>query len=176
MIPTEIWKNITGYESLYQVSNYGKVKRFYKNKRNRNKSFLILKPGKDNKGYSRVTLCKGGIKKSYHIYRLVLETFVGPCPLGTEGCHNNGDKENDFIGNLRWDTRKANILDSVRHGTHFNYRNTKLKDNQIIMIRHLHSRGISTKELSIRFRVGVNAIYSIINCKTWKHIKEEKNE
>lgn len=50
--------------------------------------------------------------------RVVLLALVGPPPPGTECCHGDGDPTNNRIWNLRWDTRRANQLDSVRHGTH----------------------------------------------------------
>lgn len=52
------------------------------------------------------------------VHHIVLEAFVGPCPEGMEGCHNDGDPTNNRVDNLRWDTRKANREDSIRHGTH----------------------------------------------------------
>ncbi|MDP7729539.1 HNH endonuclease [Mycobacterium sp. TY813] len=52
------------------------------------------------------------------MHHLVLEAFVGPRPPGLEGCHGNGDPADNSVANLRWDTRSANVFDSVRHGTH----------------------------------------------------------
>jgi hypothetical protein len=51
------------------------------------------------------------------VHRLVLETFVGPCPPDMQGCHNNGDFTDNRLDNLRWDTCKANMADKRRHGT-----------------------------------------------------------
>ncbi len=73
----------------------------------------ILKPYMKN-GYLTVDLYKN--KKMYHkkIHRLMLETFVGPCPRGMESCHNNGIKTDNRPENLRWDTHKNNCMDRKR--------------------------------------------------------------
>jgi hypothetical protein len=59
-----------------------------------------------------------GQARHHLIYRLALEAFIGPCPPGMEGCHNNGDAADDRLENLRWDTKSSNARDSVWHGTH----------------------------------------------------------
>lgn len=54
-----------------------------------------------------------------------MEAFVGPCPEGMEVCHNNGDCTDNRLENLRYDTKSANMLDRVRHGTHHNANKTQ---------------------------------------------------
>lgn len=66
------------------------------------------------KGYATLHLDK----TTHRVHRLVLTAFVGPCPEGMEACHNDGDKLNNRLDNLRWDTRDANRADSYAHGTH----------------------------------------------------------
>jgi len=48
---------------------------------------------------------------------LVLATFVGPCPEGHVAYHGDGDRSNNDLANLRWDTPQANADDTLRHGT-----------------------------------------------------------
>lgn len=96
----EIWKDIIGYVGLYIVSNYGRIKSF---KREGNLGG-ILNPTKNKDGYFRISLSKNNIIKKYMIHRLVLESFVGPCPKEMQCCHNDGNPANNFVGNLRWDT------------------------------------------------------------------------
>src|SRR5262245_56522562 len=45
------------------------------------------------------------------VHRLLLLVFVGLCPPGMEACHNDGNKANNILSNLRWDTRVGNIAD-----------------------------------------------------------------
>jgi hypothetical protein len=67
-------------------------------------------------GYAVVTLFRDGRRKMVKVHRLVLDTFVGQCPEGMEGCHNNGDKTNNNLWNLRWDTPHSNMRDRDSHG------------------------------------------------------------
>lgn len=69
-------------------------------------------------GHMRASLSVNGKSRALYVHRLVLEAFVGPCPEGMEGCHNNGNPADNRLENLRWDTRSENVYDAVRHGTH----------------------------------------------------------
>jgi hypothetical protein len=51
------------------------------------------------------------------VHHLVLCAFVGPCPKGQEGCHNDGDPTNNRVTNLRWDSHIGNLADMDKHGT-----------------------------------------------------------
>lgn len=61
----EIWKDVVGYEGLYQVSNLGRIKRD-----------KLKKPELINKGYYRVSLSKDGTVRRYFVHRLVAEAFI----------------------------------------------------------------------------------------------------
>ena len=74
ILETEIWKDIKGFEGLYQVSNYGRVKSFYGLKEK------ILKPKINSCGYYQVMLWKESIGKNYLIHRLVWIAFNGQIP------------------------------------------------------------------------------------------------
>lgn len=63
-----------------------------------------------------VILRRDGKRYSRQIHRLVLESYVGPCPAGLEGCHNDGNHRNNDLENLRWGTRQSNCDDRRRHG------------------------------------------------------------
>lgn len=110
----EIWKPVLGYEGLYEVSDHGHV-RSYARKSTPGK---LLKPGwKGSKKYQVVTLSKNGVSVHKKVHRLVLETFIGPCPVGQSCCHNNGDHYDNRLSNLRWDTHAANMADMVRQNS-----------------------------------------------------------
>jgi len=77
----------------------------------------ILKPRSDRDKYSIAYLYKNGKSFIHKVHRLVLLTFVGPCPPGMQACHNNGNPFDNYPSNLRWDTISANQFDSIKHGT-----------------------------------------------------------
>ena len=113
----EIWKDIKGYEGLYQVSNLGRVKRT--NPGNRVVSADgTLKPTRRQHGYLGVMLYgKGGHAtrgfKHCSVHRLVAEAFI-PNPNGyAEVNHIDEDKTNNRVDNLEWVTHQQNCV----HGT-----------------------------------------------------------
>ena len=103
----EFWKDVIGYEGLYQISNLGRAKRFYKNK-----SEKILKPIKGHLGYMFYSFCKETKNKTYRIHRLVALHFIPNPNNYPEVNHIDGDKENYSIENLEWCTRSQNM----KHG------------------------------------------------------------
>lgn len=112
----EIWKDIEGYEWLYQVSNLGRVKSLDRYVRNRNgmtmKKGRIMKPFIRKDGYMHVNLIKDGMKLCY-IHRLVAVSFI-PNPLGlAEVNHKDENKANNTVDNLEWVSRLTN----ARYGT-----------------------------------------------------------
>ena len=101
----EIWKDIKGYEGLYQVSNKGRVKSL-NYRRTGKEGILKGKPDKD--GYLRVGLCKNKKQKPFYIHRLVAKAFL-PNPNNLpEVNHIDENKENNHVENLEWCDRKYN--------------------------------------------------------------------
>lgn len=90
---TEKWRDIPGFEGLYQVSDEGRVKNA--------RTQRILKSSL-NHGYPKVGLSKKGKISSHHIYTLVMLSFVGPCPDGCEIDHINFDRTDSTLKNLRY--------------------------------------------------------------------------
>lgn len=108
----EIWKDITGYEGLYQVSNLGRVKSLYDGG-HKCFRYLILKPSINN-GYLYVKLTVNGKCKSKAIHRLVAEAFI-PNPDNLEQInHIDENKQNNNIENLEWCTRSYNLTYGTR--------------------------------------------------------------
>lgn len=98
----EIWCPIKGYESMYEVSDQGRVRSLkFVNER-------ILKPGRDKDGYLQVGLYKNGEGKKCKIHRLVAQAFI-PNPQNlTEVNHRDENKTNNSVQNLEWCDRKYN--------------------------------------------------------------------
>lgn len=96
------WKDIPGYEGLYQISNLGEVKRLAGSPRC--KEDRILKKLLDKNGYFYVDLFKNGKGKKIKIHRLVAMTFLPNKEELPEVDHINGDKTDNRVCNLQWIT------------------------------------------------------------------------
>lgn len=112
MSEIEIWKDIPGYETLYQVSNFGNVKSL--NYRGLEKEG-ILKSRKNGCGYMFVGLSKDGKEKNFRVHRLVAFAFI-PNPKNLP-CVNHKDenKENNTVDNLEWCTHEYNMNYGTRN-------------------------------------------------------------
>ena len=103
----ETWKDIAGYEGLYQVSDLGRVRSL--NYRHTGKT-KIIKPSKNNCGYFIIRLCKNNKGKGYSIHRLVALAFVeGQDLFKNEINHINEDKSDNRAINLEWCDRDYNM-------------------------------------------------------------------
>ena len=104
---SEEWRDVVGYEGLYQVSDQGRVKSFKWNKER------FLKPSMDKDGYLLVTLCAGGKRKTLKVHRLVCEVFHENPDNKPQVNHINEIKTDNRASNLEWCTCKQN----VNHGS-----------------------------------------------------------
>lgn len=109
----EIWKDIEGYEGLYQVSNLGRIRSLDKYVKTKGDSFriskgLILTPHINKNNRRQVCLCNEGQERLFYVYRLVYETFVSPIPKGMHINHINENSLDDRLENLNLMTPKEN--------------------------------------------------------------------
>jgi hypothetical protein len=127
----EIWKDIPGYEGLYQVSSLGRVKSLGRNVMKWNHySFQpekILRACTDNYGYLIVGLYKEKKLKSFKVHRLVAQAFIENPKNKDTVNHINGNKQDNSIENLEWATNAENkkhaFATGLTGGEHF--RNNK---------------------------------------------------
>ena len=107
---TEIWKDIEGYEGLYQVSNLGRVKSLDKKRLNSDAIIKgkILKPWDNSHGYLQVKFLKDGTKKMPKVHRLVAQAFLRSDNERNFVNHIDGNKSNNNIDNLEWVTKREN--------------------------------------------------------------------
>src|SRR5258706_1418925 len=114
------WKWATGYEGCYKIFTSGEIQSASRSVIYNGTISLseekILKPSTDG-NYFTVTLSKKGKHRKVLIHRLILETFIGPCPTGKEARHLDGDPSNNKLSNLEWGTPKQNGEDRIGHGT-----------------------------------------------------------
>lgn len=98
----EEWRDIKGYEGLYQVSNLGRVKSL--RDKNNKKRELILKPKIMRNGYLKVDLCKNGKQKTFTVHRLVATVFISNPKNFPTVNHKDENKLNNNVSNLEWCT------------------------------------------------------------------------
>ena len=124
----EIWKPIEGYEGLYEVSSYGRVRsldRYVKcdYERYRLHKGKILSPGKDKDGYLFVVLSCNGKHKTITVHRLVAQAFI-PNPYNLPQVnHRDENPSNDNVDNLEWCNAKYN--------SNYKTRNIRIRETAI---------------------------------------------
>ncbi len=115
----EIWKDIPGYEGIYQASTFGNIRtvegKTTSNKRypvRRWKSRVLKGRGDNPKTGKRVNLWKDGKPKDWLVARLVAITFLGNPPEGFTINHKDGNRLNNNLDNLEW----LSLADNIKHG------------------------------------------------------------
>lgn len=101
----EIWKDVVGYEGLYQVSNLGYVKR---------KNRILKHTYREH--YKAVILCKNGKTKTFQVHRLVALAFIPNTNNLPQINHIDGNKLNNKVSNLEWVTPSENRKHGIRLG------------------------------------------------------------
>ena len=127
-------------------------------------------------GYFLVRIYHQAQHKDFKVHRLVLVAFIGQPTDGMEGCHNDGNLENNSLDNLRWDTHQANTLDAIRHGALVplkgeQHGNAKLTEDKVKLIRQLYlSEKHTHRQLRKMFSISRSTISLILKGKAWQHV------
>lgn len=132
-----------------------------------------MSPARGRSAHLHVNLSYSGRRHRWGVSRLVLTVFVGPCPVGLECCHEDGNPTNNAVENLRWDTRQSNVDDKKRHGTMClgeNVGNAKLKDSDIEPIRRRYSEGETMIQIARDYGVRYQTISRIVKRQGWLHV------
>ncbi len=171
-IKNEEWRDIPGYEGLYQVSNLGNVFSIRLKTRN---GVGVLTPLITPNGYHHVNLCNDGEDRRASVHRLVAAAFIGECPPGLVVNHRNGVKTDNHAVNLEYCTQKENdnhsryYLGNLKRGEENG--SAKLTEEQVKQIRLRYATGMfSQPDLARQYGVDQATIWRIIHRKTWKHI------
>lgn len=136
----EIWKDIKGYEGLYQVSDLGRVKSLDKKvtdsigREKLYKGQLLNACTQKGRKRKLVFLTHKGKRKTVFVHKLVMQAFVGE-PNGLEVCHTDGDEGNNELSNLRYDTKSENQIDMYRYGSKSSA--GKLTPDEVAEVRYL---------------------------------------
>ena len=108
----EEWRDIKGYEGLYQISNKGNIKSLNYKRTGKEK---IREGTIDNTGYKIISLCKNGKVKKYLIHRLVAEAFLPNPDNLPQVNHKDENKLNNNVENLEWCTQEYNCNYGTRN-------------------------------------------------------------
>ena len=170
----EIWKSVVGYEGRYEVSNLGNVRSLP----NRTRSGVrALSLNRFKTGYLYVNLYSGtSEKRKALVHRLVAEAFIGTAPEGSEVCHNDGNRSNNRVENLRYGTRIENQADRLLHGTSaIGEQNSAAKLNEEEVIAILSTDGTHSEVAAI-YKVSPSLIAKIRRGEVWKHLTSKENK
>lgn len=162
----EVWKDIPGYEGMYQVSNMGRVKslprpapviREGKSLISRTLKERILTPCVNQRGYESLVLRHAGKNRTYEVQRLVALAFLGPRPEGYETRHLDGNRLNNRSDNLAYGTRSQNQLDVYDYrGYHH-----RLTPTDVLDIRARLAVGETGRALAREYKVCDSMISAI---------------
>ena len=166
----EIWKTIP-FATEYEVSNMGSVRRTVARERCQSGKIIKTTLAGARRSYEYVGFVHNdGKRRSMGMHRVMLLTFVGPCPSGHEGAHIDGNSLRNRLGNLEWKTPKANSADRAIHGTQTRgtkYGLGKLTENAVRVIRA--AKGTQS-EIGQDFGISQSMVWKIRNGKAWAHI------
>ena len=181
MTEIEIWKDIAGYEGLYQVSNLDRVKSLARTVRQRNQyawierqvSEKIMDVQTNRLGYLKIHLYKDGKPKDFTVHQLVARAFLGEPPTPKHQVnHKNGNKADNNVTNLEWSTCSENQT----HAYSIGLKNQKAEKNNgskltwelVNEIRELYAKGEVQKSISKRLGVSTSQVCLLVNNKTWR--------
>ena len=168
----EKWKDIIGFEGLYQISNKGRVKGLKRKVRTKHsfrtieESLLKLTP--DRYGYILVGLNKNFKVKRMRVHRLVGIHFINNPENKPYINHKDGIKINNNYSNLEWTTAKENITHSIDTGLTDGKNGAILTEKQVKAIKIMLANGKTHKFIANIFKVTRSTITDINIGKTWK--------
>lgn len=169
---TPEWKDIDGYDGMYQVSSDGRVRKVSTGKIGK----III----DNRGYSKKAITKDGKTTQYSIHRLVAKAFIPNPENKPEVNHINGNKLDNRIENLEWVTRSENMKHAHESGlqTYSGYIQLKQREavgkftsEDIEEVFDMKKKGMSNRKIAEHFNVAHSTIGAIINRESYKSIE-----
>ena len=158
----EQWLDVVGFEGIYQVSNFGRIRSVKTGK-------IKEQTVQDNDNRPYLGLWKNNKQKICRPHKLVMEAFVGIRPQGMECCHNDGNPQNNHLSNLRWDTSKNNHADKVKHGTTNRGEQCGTAKLTLEQVRAIRQDDRLQRIIAAEYGVRDNTISRIKSGKRWTH-------
>jgi hypothetical protein len=169
----EEWKDIDGFNGLYQVSTFGNIRSNSNQVKGKN-----MKPVTVG-GYLRVKLCKGDSKKPFFIHRIVANAFISNPDGNPQVNHIDLDKTNNRVSNLEWCTPSHNIRHSYANGrtkkdsSKNTYKGNKLTSSDVERIMSMRGT-MMQKDIAKIFGVTPAVICGLYQGRLWKSITQNK--
>lgn len=162
-------KDVKGYEGIYSCDKDGNIYSLPKKTR---KGTRVVKPFlSKNNGYLQVDLCKNGETKRFSVHRIIALSFLENKNNKEQVNHINGNKLDNCVVNLEWNTRSENQMHAVNTGLRsakgIKNSSSKLTES---MVRDIKNRKERTTDLAKEFNVSLSTISGIRNNKTWTHL------
>jgi DNA-binding CsgD family transcriptional regulator len=167
----ETWKDVDGYEGLYQVSNMGNVKtlaRLHRVDRPYTKKERLMNPPTNSTGYRQATLYKDKKGVIHSVHKLVATAFLERHPHHQVVNHKDGIKTNNTVENLEWCTYGQNQSHAIRTGLIRIYRGenhyaSKLTDAQRQEIVVLRSKGMKQREIAEIYGIKQQSVSKVLS-------------
>lgn len=160
----EIWKVVSGWEGLYEISNLGRAK---------NSQGLILSPHISKQGYVIQTFCRAMEKKKLRTHILVAKAFILNPENKKTVNHKDGNKQNNNDWNLEWATQLENTQhakDNKLYKYGSNHPIAKLNEDSVRQIKVLLHHGKPKRQIARQFDVHQKTIINISNNKIWREV------
>jgi hypothetical protein len=188
---SERWRAIPSWESLYEVSTFGRVRSL---DRIRPLRMRQIKPGtvrhikgrivggrllgpKGHAKYWKVLLSDEGRHETRFVHHLVLEAWVGPRPAGYVTNHINGNAEDNRLENLEWCSYSHNNQHAIDTGLR-KMRGTdnpraRFTEEDVRTMRRLYDNGMRLTDIARQYEASVPGVSDIVKRKVWKHVPED---
>jgi hypothetical protein len=181
-IEGEVWRDVVGYEGVYSVSDFGRVRR---DAAYEDRPTVILKAWLNRAGYYRVGLSAHNRKSTYFVHALVAAAFIGPLPPGQVVNHQDGVKTNNRPENLNYKTHAGNMRHASESGLMMcgdrhlyrrvpasvprgdTHRSSKLTEADVMAIKASRT---SSAQLAREYGVDRKTISCVRNHKSWNHV------
>ena len=181
-LENEIWKDIPDFKGYYQASNMGRIKSLYRvimrktvwGERKMPVKEKIITNYKSNNTYlmCHVNLGKD-FRKNLLVHRLIATTFLPNNENKRTVNHINGNKHDNRVENLEWNTHSENHIHAFSLGLHqigSKRHNSVLNEETATKIKKLKAKGWRNVDIASELKVKIHNVSSVVNNQNWKHI------